>query len=465
VNKDERDSNDLLDYFWLAFNEILFFIIGVILISIGYKFKFRIDLIIIISFILIYLLKIILYYIFSYIKEGGIYSTLYYYIIDYGKIMLLPNFNLPYYLIGMFFGLMHYTVQKIMPEIEQNKQEITNLNEENNLFKDEEEKMIPKIEKNNNINRLSYDPDFFSYENKKEKEGFVTEKDLNTKLLDSNSNKIRRNTTHELSNNLLKKAKTNNLLENNNSNKFEEDYNSIKKKDSLNDLDYIIIDKVNDNKDNISKMIEMPFFKLTIPIIKWHKKHVGNMTFFLTLLSIISIIYLFLVFSYLIFFKVNNLEKSKKESKIDYLKNLKLEDILTHKIFNFLYLIDIELVVLLIHWAIFIISMREQNRIYDFLRKDFWNFFTKSYFSYLLILNPIILYNLYGNETIIKLQLYSIYIYSAINFILILVGIIFAYALYELPLKKIIKYLINKDFNNIYQEQENILNGKDEEEN
>ena len=73
------------------------------------------------------------------------------------------------------------------------------------------------------------------------------------------------------------------------------------------------------------------------------------------------------------------------------------------------------------------------------------------------------MYNLYGNEAIIRLETYSIYTYSVINLILILLGTIWAYAFYELPLKKIIKYIINKDYNNIYSEQEKILNGKDEE--
>ena len=182
IEKTNRNSQDLFDYFWLPFNEVLFFIIGLILISVGYKFKFRIDLIIIISFFVFYLLKIILYYNYFNKKEGGIYSTLYYYLIDYGRIMLLPNFNLSYYLIGMFFGFMHYTVQKVMPEIEQNKYEIMNLNEENILLKDEEEKMVPKIDKSFSINRASYNIDLFSYDNKEEKEGFVSGKNLKVKL-------------------------------------------------------------------------------------------------------------------------------------------------------------------------------------------------------------------------------------------------------------------------------------------
>jgi len=458
-----RNSQDLFDYFWLTFNEVLFFIIGLILISIGYKFKFRIDLIIIISFISIYLLKIILYYIFNK-KEGRIYSTLYYYIIGYGKIMLLPNFNLSYFFIGMFFGLMQYTVQKVIPEIEQNGFKIVNLNKDINLLKDEEEKMMPKIEKNYCGNRVSYNYDLFSFDNKKEKEGFASEKDLESNLLDSNSTKIRRNRTGKFSDDFFKKEKNNN-----NSNKIEDDDdNSIKRKDSISNLDYMVIDKANDNKVNISIKEEMPFFKLTIPIIKWHKKYIDNMAFFLTIIFFMIVILILLIFSYMFFFNINintNLESLKKLEFQKYLEKLKLEDILTDKFFNFLYLVDIELVVLLLHWAAFIISIREQNRIYDFLRNDFWNFFTKSYFSYLLLLNPIILYILYGNGTVIRLEIYSIYIYSAINFLLILIGTIFVYVVYELPLKKIIKYIISRDYNNIYHEQEKILNGKDEEEN
>ena len=128
--------------------------------------------------------------------------------------MLLPNFNISYYFIGMFFGFMHYAVQKVIPEIEQNKFGIIKLNEGNNLLKDEEEIMIPKIDKSFCINRVSYSNDLFSYDNKKEKEGFAREKDLETKLLESKSIRIRRNATGKLSNKLLKKEKTNDLLDN-----------------------------------------------------------------------------------------------------------------------------------------------------------------------------------------------------------------------------------------------------------
>ena len=198
-----RNSRDLFDYFWLPFNEVFCFIIGLILISICYRFKLRIDLIIIISFILLYLLKIVIYYYYFFIKKEEFYSTLYYYIIDYGKLMLLPYFNLSYYLIGMFFGLMQYTLHKIMTEIEQNRYESINLIEDSNLLKDEEKKMILNMHKINSDNRITYNNNLFSFANKKEKESCNFGKNLDTKLLESKTFRNKRNASVSISNNLL----------------------------------------------------------------------------------------------------------------------------------------------------------------------------------------------------------------------------------------------------------------------
>ena len=53
---------------------------------------------------------------FSYFKttqeNESFYSTLYYYLFDYGKFMTTPEFNFPSYLIGMYFGFINYCVQK-----------------------------------------------------------------------------------------------------------------------------------------------------------------------------------------------------------------------------------------------------------------------------------------------------------------------------------------------------------------
>ena len=92
-----------------------FFIFGTILISLGHSCKIRIDYGIIALTILLYLGKIIYYYAYYHHKEK-IYTTLYYYMFEYGKLMLNPLFNLPSFLIGMYFGLINYSIQRGISE-------------------------------------------------------------------------------------------------------------------------------------------------------------------------------------------------------------------------------------------------------------------------------------------------------------------------------------------------------------
>ena len=114
----KRIDQTLIDYFWLPFNEMLFFVVGVFLISIGYKCKFRIDILILVLILINIIVKIIFSYLKKTMEGESYYATLYYYLFDYGKFMIHPIFNLPYYLIGMYFGLINYSVQKGITSIE-----------------------------------------------------------------------------------------------------------------------------------------------------------------------------------------------------------------------------------------------------------------------------------------------------------------------------------------------------------
>ena len=131
-----RDDKELfynesafMPYLYLPINEIFLFIVGIALISLGYKFKLRVDLIIIISFIVIYLFKFIFFLAYLYKKE--MYSTLYFYLRGYGIFMLNPLFNLPSFLIGMYFGLVNFAIQRGII----------------NLYKDDQLKEIELLEK------------------------------------------------------------------------------------------------------------------------------------------------------------------------------------------------------------------------------------------------------------------------------------------------------------------------------
>ena len=88
----------------------MFFVFGTAILSIGYKWKIRIDYVILFLLVSIYLAKIISY--FSYSNAKDYFTTLYFYLFNYGEIILNPLFNLNYYLIGIFYGLVNFSIQK-----------------------------------------------------------------------------------------------------------------------------------------------------------------------------------------------------------------------------------------------------------------------------------------------------------------------------------------------------------------
>ena len=102
---------NLISNFYIPINEIFFFLFGLILISFGYRFKLRIDIVIISLIILIFATKILLY-IFYWHKKYNFLTTNDYYVFDYGLVSINPLYNLSCFLIGMFFGLSNYTIQK-----------------------------------------------------------------------------------------------------------------------------------------------------------------------------------------------------------------------------------------------------------------------------------------------------------------------------------------------------------------
>ena len=114
---DTTIKQNLILYYYIPINEVFFFILGTGLISLGYKFKLRIDIFIFVLVIIIYASKIIFYEILKYINYG-VYTTTDYYLFDYGLNLIHPLFNLNYFLIGMFFGLINYSIQKGITDLE-----------------------------------------------------------------------------------------------------------------------------------------------------------------------------------------------------------------------------------------------------------------------------------------------------------------------------------------------------------
>ena len=145
------NNHDFMDYCWVSFNEVFFFIIGTSLLSIGYKCKLKIDYLILILILLIYGCKIAFYHcnFFFDREERKFFATLYYYLYDYGIIMMNPLFNLPYFLIGMYFGFINYTIHKGIIDINMNNQIFKQIHLNNSLNQD-----LNMIEKLPTIPRL-----------------------------------------------------------------------------------------------------------------------------------------------------------------------------------------------------------------------------------------------------------------------------------------------------------------------
>ena len=104
------ESFDFFNYYWMICNEMVFFIIGSLIIFIGYRYQLRTDRFILVLIPLLIVCKVI-YYFISCVGNDK-YASLYYYFWDYGKFILTPFYNLPYFLMGMFFGSLNYVLQK-----------------------------------------------------------------------------------------------------------------------------------------------------------------------------------------------------------------------------------------------------------------------------------------------------------------------------------------------------------------
>ena len=416
--EEEIFSRNLLNYFWIQFNEMNFFFFGIILITLGYKTKLRIDYLIIFLIVLMFSAKITIYYVYNSKNDDKLYTTLYYYFFDYGYMMLNPIFNFNYFLIGMYFGLINYSLQndiKIFPRNSRTTIEIKEI---------------------------------ISEYSKKEK---------------SNSNE------------LLLKSKSKELIKDN----IESDDNDLdnNKKNQIsnkNNIDIEAIDEVSsdlsENSDNpkdriYTKEIEsMPFLKSTIYFIEWHRKK--NLKCLLNTLIVI-IVTSILIFSniHLIFMVYNEKKVDKKSTNNDYKESDKLYEkislnhFISNDVLNFFYLIDIEFVVLFTQWGFFIFLMKGHFFINSFFSHYFWSFFTKSYFSFLMVCNTTILIIFYESETVVKLNMLNLNLYFYIDAVLIIIFTILFYIYIDSPMKKISRYFIKK---NIIIE--NYVEEKDEEE-
>lgn len=103
----EDSTEYFLNYQWMVYNEIIFFMISSFMIYIGYRYKIRVDIFFLSTMCGILIMKLIVVFISS-----EYYSSLYYFFFKYGHIVSIPFFNYFYHIIGIMFGAANYVIQK-----------------------------------------------------------------------------------------------------------------------------------------------------------------------------------------------------------------------------------------------------------------------------------------------------------------------------------------------------------------
>ena len=433
-NQSKKSEQNISDYFWIPYNEVFFFIFGIIIMTIGYKFKLKIDVFILILIFLGFIGKIT----FSYLYHKY-YSTLYYYLLDYGKFMINPLFNLTYFLIGIYFGLINYALQKgainqfdnsIFNKIKKFSFEKKDENGENEEKKENEEKEI-----NDDKDKVIND--------EKTEESSITN---STNIKDENNNNIFNRASYSSS---FSESITSNDMDNTDPFKDEDDDSKGFKYSS--------------NEDIVQ---EIPFLYTIVKYINKRKKF-RHYKFFYGLFFILILLPIISHYTILNLYNGNSIIKDlKKEKKVDeFYKTLNLYDYITNFALNLIFRIDIDIFILLIHWFFIDLHIMGKYNILTFFSNISWGIFDKSCFSFEIVSNMIILFVIYSSETFISVNIYTIFLYFIFILVLVLLFTFLSYIYLELPLKRITKLILNKNDNLKDYEEDTLFKDEEREEN
>ena len=113
--------------------------------------------------------------------------------------------------------------------------------------------------------------------------------------------------------------------------------------------------------------------------------------------------------------------------------------------FNDIFLsFDIEIIIFLTHLSCCLFYVDSNNFINQFLSNPFWSILNKLYTSFLLLLNPTILFILFQCGMRIKLNIYNCIFYALISDFIAFIVFLLSYIFFELPSKRITKLIFKK---------------------
>ena len=189
-------------------------------------------------------------------------------------------------------------------------------------------------------------------------------------------------------------------------------------------INYIIQKRI--NYDSI-ELQEKPFLTSFIPVVNWYEEKGICMKIFNSIIVLLIISINFLYYIYSIF-------KDGKD----------FEDMVFSE-FNDIFLsFDIEIIIFLTHLSCCLFYVDSNNFINQFLSNPFWSILNKLYTSFLLLLNPTILFILFQCGMRIKLNIYNCILYALISDFIAFIVFLLSYIFFELPSKRITKLIFKK---------------------
>ena len=125
-------------------------------------------------------------------------------------------------------------------------------------------------------------------------------------------------------------------------------------------------------------------------------------------------------------------------------------------------MIDTDIVVLLVNLMALFFYLKGENYVISFLDFHFWRIFNKIYFSFILLIHPVILYVFFITETRITFNLENCTLYSLACGIILFSLTILVYIIFELPYKKVIKLLLKRLEINVGDERFDVIENNED---
>jgi hypothetical protein len=252
----------------------------------------------------------------------------------------------------------------------------------------------------------------------------------------------------------------------NKKNKYNfEEIPSSDKKDIDNEFSNEESDKENEEeetrKELCQEVMKMPFLRGPTTFVQWMRTIKLKYLVILILIFVFIFIFGFVGIYYYVYIyyynKYHNDDKYHNDTA-DF-----MNDVSSNFILNFVYRIDIEMVVFFVHFGAFVIFLKASNFAAIFLSHVAWTMLSKPYFSFILIYNSILLFIFYHSETLIELNIVNIILYFMIGGTITFIFTSLFYILFELPYKRVVHLIISLYNERKEKDDDNDSNSNDED--